>query len=255
MDLSELIVRRIVAVNRVNLAVSTYSIKNRPYCTLTFKLKGRTVYNQDGQDFLSDSTHVIFVPAGASYSFRCEESGECIMVEFSADNTGTALGSFAVHNEAEIESILTKLERSFTFKKPGFEAYCLSGLYRLLYYIISQNESQYLAGLKKKRIEPGLNYLESNYQELAMDTRKLAELCGISEVYFRKLFTEVYGTSPKKYLGLIRMAKAKELLLTKEITVQQVAEKVGFRDVYSFCKSFRKTHDCTPTEYRKAHWK
>lgn len=255
MDLSELIVHRIVAVNRVNLAIGTYSIKNRPYCTLTFKLKGRTVYTQDAREFLSDSAHVIFVPAGASYSFRCEESGECIIVEFAAVNTGASLGSFAFHNEAETESVLTKLERAFTFKKPGFEAYCLSGVYRLLYYILSQNVSQYLAGLKKKRIEPGLNYLENNYQELSMDTRKLAALCDISEVYFRKLFTEVYGTSPKKYLGLIRMSKAKELLLTKELTVQQVAEEVGFRDVYSFCKAFRKAHDCTPTEYRRAHWK
>ena len=59
---------------------------------------------------------------------------------------------------------------------------------------------------------------------------------------------------PKKYIGLIRMTKAKELLLTGEVTVQQVAEAVGFRDVYGFCKAFRKAHDCTPTEFRKARW-
>lgn len=254
MDLSELIVTRIIAVNRVNLATGAYSVKSRPYCALTLKLRGRTVYTQNGREHISDSSHLIFVPAGADYNFRSEELGECIQVEFTADPPDTGIVSCLVNNSPELLSTLEKIERSFTFKKPGFHAYCLSGLYRLLYSMSAQSGQGYLTGLKKQRLQPGLDYLEAHYQDLTLSVGMLAEAADVSEVYFRKLFTEVYGMAPKKYIGLIRMSKAKELLLTKEVTVQQVAEEVGFHDVYSFCKSFRKAHDCTPTQYRKAHW-
>ena len=99
-----------------------------------------------------------------------------------------------------------------------------------------------------------LDYLEKHYQDSALNVQTLAEVSGVSEIYFRKLFTEIYSMPPKKYISLIRMSKARELLMTGEVTVQQVAEATGFRDVYSFCKSFRKAHECTPTQYRKSHW-
>ena len=254
MNLSELIVTRIIAVNRVNMATGAYSVRHRPYCALTLKLRGRTVYTQNGREYISDCNHLIFVPAGAHYSFHPEELGECIQVEFIADLTNTGILSCPVNNSAELQTILEKIERSFTFKKPGYHAYCLSGLYRLLYSMTAQNPQGYLIDLKKQRLQPGVEYLESHYQEPDLNIDKMAKASDVSEVYFRKLFTEVYGMPPKKYVNLIRMSKAKELLLTKEVTVQQVAEKVGFHDVYSFCKSFRKAHDCTPTQYRKSRW-
>lgn len=254
MDLSELIVTKVVAVNRVNHPTGSYCVKNRPYCALTLKLRGHTVYTQVGSKHISDNGHMIFVPAGADYTFANEDPGECIQVEFTADIKDTDIISTPVSNSPELQSILEKIERSFTFKKPGFHAYCLSGLYRLLYSMSIQGVQGYLTGLKKQRLQPGLEYLETHYQDLGLSVAQMAEAADVSEVYFRKLFTEVYGMPPKKYLNLIRMSKAKELLLTKEISVQQVAEEVGFHDVYSFCKSFRKAHDCTPTQYRKSHW-
>lgn len=254
MDLSELIVTKVIAVNRVNMATGSYAVRQRPYCALTLKLRGRTVYTQNGREFISDSNHLIFVPAGANYNFRSEELGECIQVEFTADLTDTEILSCPVKNSAELQTILEKIEQSFTFKKPGYHPYCLSGLYRLLYTMTSQSPHGYLIDLKKQRLQPGLEYLQLHYQEPGLSVEQMAEAADVSEVYFRKLFTEVYSMPPKKYLNLLRMSKAKELLLTKEISVQQVAEEVGFHDVYSFCKSFRKAHDCTPTQYRKNHW-
>lgn len=253
MNLSDMIVQRVVAVNRINVAVGTYSTKNRPQCGLCYKFSGRSVYNQNGSQYLSDKNHVVFLPQGATYDFTCEEVGECVIVEFLAQNASKEIHSYAINNDAEILSMLDKIERAHTFKKPGHTAYCLSGLYKLLFYIIAQNEHPYIAKLKKTRIQPGLEYLETHYHDYDLSIQQLADISGISEVYFRKMFTEIYGMPPKKYINLIRMTKAKELLLSDEITVQQISEEVGFHDVYSFCKAFRKANDCTPTEYRKSH--
>lgn len=254
MDLSDLIVQHVVEVNRVNREVGTYTVRRRPYCILCYKVTGRSVYMHQETPYLSDSSHIVFIPRGATYRYRCEESGECIIVGFSCDASQLQLQSLAVSNSADILSTLERIERAYTFKKTGYQAYCMSGLYRLLYDMVSQNENRYLAGVKKQRIQPGLDYLEKHYQDYALNVQTLAEASGVSEIYFRKLFTEIYGMPPKKYISLIRMSKARELLMTGEVTVQQVAEATGFRDVYSFCKSFRKAHECTPTQYRKSHW-
>ena len=252
MDLSDLIVRQVVEVNRVNRNVGTYTVRRRPYCILCYKVTGKSIYMHEEVTYLSDSSHIVFIPSGASYHYHCEESGECIILGFTCDGPQAKLQSLAVSNSAEILSNLERIERAYTFKKTGYQAYCLSGLYRLLYDMVSQNENRYLAGLKKQRIQPGLEYLEKHYHDCDLNVQTLAEVSGVSEIYFRKLFTESYGMPPRKYIGLIRMNRAKELLLTGEVTVQQVAEAVGFRDVYGFCKAFRKAHDCSPTEYRKA---
>lgn len=254
MDLSCLILQEVVAVNRVNRAPGTYSVNNRPYCALCCKVTGKSEYIRSGEVFLSDIGHMVYIPAGASYQYRCLEAGECVIVEFRAEQPGEQLQSLAVSNGPELLTTLEKIERAHTFRKTGFRAYCLSGLYRLLYDMVSQNESRYLAGVKKARLQPGLAYLEAHYQDPELRTGTLAEKAGVSEIYFRKLFTEIYGMSPQKYIALARMSKARELLLTEGITVGQAAEAVGFRDVYSFCKAFRKAHECTPTEYRKAYW-
>ena len=254
MELSDLIIREVVAVNRVNRATGTYAVHRRPYCALCCKITGRSTYIQDGMVFPSDSGHIVYIPSGATYRYSCLEEGECVIVEFQTEEPGEVLQSFAVTNGPEILATLEKIERAHTFRKTGSRVYCLSGLYRLLYGMVSQNESRYLSNLKKSRIQSGLDYLECHYQDSALSAQILAEQSGVSEIYFRKLFAEIYGMPPKKYINLIRMTKAKELLLTGEITVAQVADAVGFRDVYSFCKAFRKAHDCTPTEYRKTHW-
>jgi len=252
--LSDLIVREVVAVNRVNRAPGTYAVHRRPYCALCCKITGRSEYIQNGIVFPSDREHIVYIPSGATYRYSCLEEGECVIVEFQAEEPGELLQSFAVNNRAEILATLEKIERAHTFRKTGFRVYCLSGLYQLLHGMLSQNESRYLSNLKKSRIQPGLDYLERHYQDTALSVQILADMSGVSEVYFRKLFAEIYGMPPKKYINLIRMTKAKELLITGEIPVVQVAEAVGFRDVYSFCKAFRKAHDCTPTEYRRLHW-
>lgn len=254
MDLSDLIVHQVVEVNRVKREVGIHTVRERQYCILCYKVTGKSVYMHQDMTYLSDSSHIVFIPSGATYQYQCQERGECIILGFHCNGQEQQLQSLAVNSSADILATLERIERAYTFKKAGYKAYCLSGVYRLLYDIVSQNENRYLAGLKKQKIQPGLEYLEKHYQDSALDVQTLAERSGVSEVYFRKLFTEIYGMPPKKYINLIRLSKAKELLLTGEVTVQQVAEATGFRDVYSFCKSFRKTYECTPTEYRKSRW-
>lgn len=254
-SISDLLVTKVVAVNRVNRLLGTYTVHNRQQCTLSYKIFGHSEFIQNGKRLISDKNHIVFVPSGASYTYHCQEQGECILLEFEALNTSTDLCSFQIYNDAEILSLMNKIEYAHTFRKTGYVSYCMSGLYKLFFYMVAQNDHAYQVSLHRKRIKAGLDYMEANLCDSMLSSRKLAEMCGISDVYFRKLFTQIYGMPPKRYINLMRMTKAQDMLLTQEMSIQQVAVELGFRDIFSFSKSFRKANDMTPTEYRKSHWR
>ena len=78
----------------------------------------------------------------------------------------------------------------------------------------------------------------------------LAELCGMSEVSFRKIFTNAMGITPLKYINHLKIASAKELLLSKSCTISKVAELSGFHCDSYFSREFKKHTSMSPIEYK-----
>ena len=127
----------------------------------------------------------------------------------------------------------------------------MSGIYQLMYHIVLRENNTYIPKVHQTRIEKSLRFLHNHFCDHNLSIEDIAGQSGISEIYFRKLFTEIYGLSPKKYIIMMRLNRAKELLDAGAMSVSDVAEAVGFGDVYSFCKTFRKETGSTPTEYKK----
>ena len=67
-----------------------------------------------------------------------------------------------------------------------------------------------------------------------------AQLCGMSESNFRKLFKEYTGKSPIEYRNLIRISAVKTLLNSSELTVSEAAYLVGFNNMSYFYEVYNK---------------
>ena len=80
---------------------------------------------------------------------------------------------------------------------------------------------------------------------------ELAELCGVSTVYFRKLFDSVYGVPPIRWLNTLRMERACAMLESDYESIGQIAESVGCTSIYHFSRSFRAHTGVSPSEYAK----
>jgi two component transcriptional regulator, araC family len=102
----------------------------------------------------------------------------------------------------------------------------------------------------KGRITAAIEYINKNCSE-KISIEELARLCAMSPSYFRKLFTEEMGMSPIKYRDVIRIDKAKSLLASELFNVTEVAEELGFCDIYHFSKEFKKYTGISPLEYKK----
>jgi AraC-like DNA-binding protein len=78
----------------------------------------------------------------------------------------------------------------------------------------------------------------------------LAAKAGINEFKLKAGFRYLYKTSPYKYLVKLRLEKSIDLLQNTDLTIQLVADRVGFDDFRGYNKAFRKSYGMLPTEFR-----
>lgn len=82
---------------------------------------------------------------------------------------------------------------------------------------------------------------------------EIANRLYISPYYLSHIFKEETGYSPINYMIQRRIGEAKKLLLTTQLTVQEIAERVGYPNPNYFSTLFRKAAGCSPSEFRKLH--
>ena len=98
-----------------------------------------------------------------------------------------------------------------------------------------------------------LSFMNENIARETLTVSEVAESVGISESHFRRLFKSVYNISPVKYINLMRINRAKELIRYSTYSFSHIAPETGFANVYYFSRMFKKEVGCTPSEYRAAH--
>ena len=130
-------------------------------------------------------------------------------------------------------------------------------------YMICKIEllSLYLEFIRYKRIsektpygdliERAINFIHSNYKR-NFSSREIAEHCSLSSSYLRSSFKEKVGVTILEYRDRLRLASAKELLASEELTVKETALVLGFCDVYYFSKFFKTMSGMTPAAYIKS---
>ena len=126
----------------------------------------------------------------------------------------------------------------------------MSLFYELLYQVQKAQRATYLSSETRNRLLPAMDYLSTHYPEGPISVPLLAELSGMSEVYFRRLFSQVYGTSPVKYINSLRIARAKELILSGFYSISEVSVLCGFHEPGHFIAEFKKATGMTPSAYR-----
>lgn len=92
-------------------------------------------------------------------------------------------------------------------------------------------------------------FIEKNYMH-EISIGQIADQLSITPNYLSSLFHKKTGTTFMKYLTKVRMLKAKELLTSPNIQVQQAAEKVGYYSTRHFTKLFKEFYGFYPSDYR-----
>jgi len=96
-----------------------------------------------------------------------------------------------------------------------------------------------------------IHYLNENYEH-KISLEQIAHNMYLSPVYISKIFKEETGESPINYLIKIRLEKAQDILRSGDGgSIKNIANRVGYDDVYHFSKLFKKYYGISPLYYKK----
>lgn len=254
-DLSGIVIKKIYGCGSSYSSGSvTKNVKNRPLYAFNYKYTGKTVYTADKNEIISDEHTLLLMGKGADYEFTCIEPGKFYGLVFDADIPFLFnILSFQVNNPTEMAKQLDKIEKIRRMREKSAEYRLIAELYKLLAQLSDVCETPYSVLKKKKLLEPAVLYINEHFSDDEISNDFLAQLAGISTVYFRKLFTELYGVSPIRYLQQQRIEKAIDLFQTDFQSMYDIAIATGFSDQQSFSKAFRRTTGMSPTEYIRAN--
>lgn len=101
---------------------------------------------------------------------------------------------------------------------------------------------------KDARMIEILNYIQANYIDVTLDD--LSEKFFLSKPYISKYIKEKSGLTFGELVKKIRMKKAKALLKSSNMTVENIALTVGYQNVEHFNRMFKKTYNMTPIQFR-----
>lgn len=119
---------------------------------------------------------------------------------------------------------------------------------------IVANPEQDLSPLDKRFLEKLYAYLESNLDNCELNVNMLGRELGFSRTNFYRKVKALTGVSPTDLLRVYRLNRAAELLLSREFTVGEVAEKIGFVSQSHFSSLFRKHFGVSPRAYVSEHF-
>ena len=242
-------------ITKVYSATTMYTEKNakvkrsnRSKWAIVIKYEGKTMYVSKGKSYLSDIHNLVILPKGCSYEWCCTHSGHFSIIEFESELICNDIFSFSVKNSEKILKLFKELEYKRTLRKPMYEPESIRDTYSILLMLIQSIQKKYIPTEKRSKISPALDYIAKNYNT---DIRNddLAQLTGLFTVYFRKLFTDVVGTSPITYIHELRIKKAKEMLKSDYGSITDIAQSLGYLNIYDFSRTFKKYVGISPSKY------
>lgn len=231
--------------------------------TVTTRKKGRLDYyfiyivkGMIGIEIAEESCYCyegdyILIPPGTVHKVLYSIGSAVYWVHF----TGTQANGLFTYNQTiklglhheilqQMKAIISELQT----KKPNFQDFC-NGHFWLLYGLVKRFENTFDDDVL---IEELILYIHENLHRIK-DIHELSGQVGLSSSRLIHRFTAYKDISPMRYIIQERIEKSKQLLLQTDMTIQEVADQVGYQNQLYFSQAFKKLTSYSPTAYRKSN--
>ncbi|WP_410767856.1 AraC family transcriptional regulator [Fontibacillus sp. BL9] len=243
-------------------------------------VEGETLFQVDTDYFTVRAGEAVFVDGGDIHAAHASGEDGCAFFSLVFD---TNLLASAHYDAVQENMILPLQERKATFPRhlrreeevetglldhifsimkccsegsSGYEGAVKGHLYLMLAEIFSQDKtcnrtaSNRSESSKIERLKTVIHYIQQNYGQ-PIRLSELATLIPMSEGQFCRFFKSMTRQTPMDYINSYRIRQAVELLRQPERKISDVALEVGYDNISYFIRVFRKTMNCSPSEFRK----
>ena len=215
---------------------------------LGLKKEGETIYTTKSGTYLSNKDNLIIFPKGSSYKWESTVPGLFSVIEFECDLENDDILSLPLKNSEKIHRLFNEIEYKHITKTPMYKIEIIKSCYSIILEAIKGKK--YLPNEKQLKIMPALEYIAKNFDK-PIKNEELAKTTGLSNVYFRKIFTDVMGVPPNEYIHKTRINKAKEILKSDYSSITEIAISLGYPNIYDFSRDFKKHVGIPPSKYQK----
>ena len=230
-----------------------YCVKGGGWC----ELNGRRHAVREGDLLVlpPQTPHVCGGNAANPWTIHLAEAGGALVPEYLAE-----LGASPEHPVVWVgedlqlvflfNELLTCLGRGFTFLQLLHASQALGYLLSLM--IRHRRERSPGAAESLQKVARCIIYM-SEHLDQPLKVSALSAMANLSAAHFTAQFKEQTGSSPRDYLHLVRMHRACQWLTGTELSLKDIAARLGYQDQFHFSRKFKAFSGISPSEYRATH--
>ena len=230
------------------------NLTNKTHFLLVYASRGRASYTVDSKEFDVEEGDILFFNKGQAHEGYADKQNPWTYYTVSFElltADGKVIDSLPIptvthlSNREIFHNLYKTLYYEWNARTPGYELCCQSIIAELLCRLIRQmrtghKQSDVIEKIKKHLI---IHYRDD------FSIEELASMANISQSHFHRLFKDETGISAKQFLIRIRMNRAQSLLQSGEHNISEVADIVGYSDIYYFSRLFKKTMGVPPSAF------
>lgn len=237
-----------------------YSCIGKPkpsHTFLWFKNCSARITDKNGKALLAEKNQVAFMSKGIEYTVdffdTAPNQDDSVVFHFQLKNiydqeiTPTLSPKICIKNLDTTTAFFIEAAAEEFNKNIVCTPIITSAIYQI-FGLACQSRRKKIVNHKFKYISEGIELME-NSSDKTID--EIAQICGVSEGYFRKLFREYSGVNPIEFRQKHRIEKAKQLLLLDTHSIGEIADELHFSDIYHFSKTFKKITGISPQKYAR----
>ena len=246
------------------------------FIEIVYILSGNARHTVNENTYLVSEGDLIFMNYGCTHEFQSDEGFTYVNILFLPENVSSDLAtsdsilslllltafedmrgdssygklSFRKDEKKTVESIVLAMLSEYRKKEISWQKVLGNYLSTMLIIMMRKNEH----GVGRDDLTDAwydlARYIEENLSS-DLSLSALAKKCFYNPSYFSRIFKERFGLSPSQYITGKRLERVSELLLSTDMTVDKIAEDVGFADRKSLYNAFSKHFSTTPAKYRQ----
>lgn len=246
-------------------------LKNRDYDTvrdegrvdfgIQFIESGKCTFEDNGKVRIAEAGSLLlhFPGVRQHYSFKKEDQTHLMWAHFSGTScemldalkTGETV-HVKLTDPKDFKRVFDRMIAANNVRRANYQTVC-GGYITVLLGLILRSVAEQPQNVDQhgyERLNDVINYMNGNFEQ-EIDLQKYADMCFVSKSRFLHIFKDYTGFSPYNFQLKIRMERAVEMLTYTVMSVEEIAETVGYSDCSYFCRVFKKFTGNTPLFYRK----
>lgn len=202
-----------------------------------------------GQVLHTTASSLFYLPKHSSYEVVRLDTRACYAINFDAPIADEPF-CFDLRHTETVKKQFKQACDEWLIGAPTCHVSAMRALYTAIGVMLHEEEQAYMPNALYALIDPAVSAIDTDFCKGELTVEYLASLCGISSVYFRKIFASRFGMSPKEYIIRRRIDYACTLLRAGDFSVGEVALLCGYAEPCHFSREFTRLVGTSPSKWR-----